>query len=67
MQFPKDKVICLGYQIDRDGLRTVQSKVDAVRNFPVPTSVKKVRSYLGLTGYYRQFIRGYADIAHSLT
>ncbi len=65
--FLQDKVIYLGYQIDRHGLRTVQSKVDAVRNFPVPTSVEKVRSYLGLTGYYRQFISGYADIAHPLT
>ncbi len=36
-------------------------------HFPVTTSVEKVRSYLGLTGYNRQFIRGYADIAHPLT
>jgi len=65
--FLQDKVIYLGHQIDRHGLRTVQSKVDAVRNFPEPNSVDKVRSFLGLTGYYRQFIKGYANIAQPLS
>ncbi len=51
--FLKGQVIYLGHQIDRHGLRTVQSKVDAVKNFPVPTTAERVRSFLGLTGYYR--------------
>lgn len=65
--FLQDKVIYLGHQIDRHGLRTVVSKVEAVRNFPIPKKVENVRSFLGLTGYYRQFIKGYASIAHPLT
>ena len=64
--FLQDKVIYLGHQIDSNGLRTVKSKVDAVQNFPTPDSTDKLRSFLGLTGYYRQFIRGYADIASPL-
>ncbi len=51
--FMQDKVIYLGHQIDRHGLRTVQSKTDAIRNFPVPTTAEKLRSFLRLTGYYR--------------
>ncbi len=35
-------------------------------SFPTPGSVDKIRSFLGLTGYYRQFIKGYADIANPL-
>ena len=65
--FLQDKVIYLGHQIDQYGLQKVQSKVDAVNTFPTPTSADKVRSFLGLTGYYRQYIRGYADIAHPLS
>ncbi len=60
--FLKDQVIYLGHQLDRRGLRTVQSKVDAVKNFPVSTTAERVRSFLGLTGYYRKFVKGYADI-----
>ncbi len=65
--FLQEKVIYLGHQIDSQGLRTVQSKVDVVKQFPKPTSVEKVRSFLGLTGYYRKFIKNYADIAQPLS
>ncbi len=66
-RFLQEKVIYLGHQIDNQGLRTVQSKVDVVKHFPQPTSVEKVRSFLGLTGYYRKFIKNYADIAQPLS
>ncbi len=66
-RFLQEKVIYLGHQIDSQGLRTVQSKVDVVKQFPQPTSVEKVRSFLGLTGYYRKFIQNYADIAQPLS
>lgn len=44
-----------------------QSKVEAVTAFPVPRTKKDVRSFLGLTGYYRKFIPQYATIASALT
>ncbi len=65
-QFVQDKVIYLDHQIDISGLRAVKSKVDAVKNFPVPTTADEVRFFLGLTDYNKQFIRGYADTAHPL-
>ncbi len=52
--------------MDSQGLRTVQSKVDVGIQFPQPTSVEKV-SFLGLCGYYRKFIKNYADTAQPLS
>ena len=44
-----------------------QSKLEAVKDYPTPTSKKQVRTFLGLTGYYRKFIPAYADLAATLT
>ena len=52
------------------GIAPNPEKVDAVKRFPVPTSVKGVRQFLGLASYYRRFIPGFAKIVsplHALT
>ena len=48
-------------------MRPELSKVDAVKQFQVPTTKSAVRTFLGLTGYYRKFITGYAELAAPLT
>ena len=40
--------------------------LDAVRNFPLPTTLKQLQQFLGLTLYYHRFIPDYAQIAHPL-
>ncbi len=65
-RFLQEKVIYLGHQLDSQDLRTVQSKIDVIKQFPQPTSVEKMRSFLGLTRYYRKFIKNSADIAQPL-
>jgi hypothetical protein len=40
--------------------------VKAVQNWPQPTSVREVKSFLGLCTYYRQFVPGFANIAKPL-
>ncbi len=54
--FLQEKVVYLGHQIYQYG-QTLHSKVQAVKMFPVLTSIDKIRSFLELTGYYRQFVK----------
>lgn len=53
----------LGHIVARDGVQIYPTKVIAVLQWPVPKSIKAVRGFLGLTGYYRRFIRGYGKLA----
>ena len=60
----------LGHIISDDGVATEPEKIKAVQDWPVPIDQTEVRSFLGLCGYYRRFIKGYAEIAkpmHTLT
>jgi len=61
------KVEYLGYLISSSGVETDPKKIEAIANWPEPQNQKDVRSFLGLTGYYRRFIRGYATISRALS
>lgn len=57
----------LGYEISSSGIQPGESKTLAVKEFPVPHNVHEVRQFLGLTGYFRKFIKDYGAIARPLT
>ena len=57
----------LGHVVGCGRVRPEQSKIEAVKSFPVPLTKKDVRSFLGLTGYYRKFIANYASLVAPLT
>jgi len=57
----------LGHHVGRDGLRVMEDKIEAVRDWPVPTTMRELRAFLGLAGYYRRFVRGFSEIALPLT
>ena len=60
------EVTYLGHVISAGGIRPNPKKVWAVQNLKAPASAKEVRTFLGLTGYYRRFVPAYAAIAEPL-
>ena len=65
--FCRSKIKFLGHEIDAEGIHTLKDKTIAIQNFPQPNTVENVRSFIGLSGYYRKFIKDFASIAKPLT
>ena len=57
----------LGHILSATGIRPLPSKTHAIQHMNPPTMPKQVRAFLGLVGYYRKFIKGFAKIAKLLT
>jgi hypothetical protein len=60
--FATDKVEYLGHIISAHGVATGPAKVVAIQSLVTPKSVTQLRSFLGLIGYYRRFIKKYGII-----
>ena len=57
----------LGFELSKKGIKPQKRLTQAVRDFPAPKSRKEVRRFLGLSGFYRSFIKHYATIAKPLS
>ncbi|KAG8486371.1 hypothetical protein CXB51_019815 [Gossypium anomalum] len=57
----------LGHIVSAEGIRVDPSKVSAVVNWKTPKNVTEVRSFLGLAGYYRRFVKNFSMIASPMT
>ena len=65
-KFFKPEVLFLGYQVSANGLKTSPEKVKGILEYTEPKTLRALRSFLGLAGYYRTFVRNYSDIAKPL-
>ena len=64
--FLKKHIQYLGHIVSGEGLKPVPEKLSSIQQMPRPYTPKEVKQFLGLVGYYRKFIRQYADIARPL-
>ncbi|GBG80016.1 hypothetical protein CBR_g30277 [Chara braunii] len=66
-RFAQRKVDFLGHHVSDQGLHKDDAKITAIAEWPVSTSAKQLRSFLGFTSYYSNFIQGYARYSYVLT
>jgi len=65
--FFQREVNFLGHVINADGVTVDPAKTAAVKDWPRPSSVAQVRSFLGLSNYFRKFLMGYSNLVRHLT
>ena len=66
-EFYKDKIQYLGHIISEQGLAVDPEKINSIREWPVPTDVSMVRSFMGIAGYYRRFVEIFSALAYPIT
>ena len=65
--FHKNKVRFLGFVISRDGIRMEEERIDVVKKWPKPQSVREIQVFIGFANFYRHFIKGFSRMVAPLT
>lgn len=65
--FMKKETDYLGYVLTENGVQPNPDKIQKILNLTLPTRQDQIRQFLGISGYYRRFIKGYAKIAQPMT
>ncbi len=66
-QFCRQALSFLGHVVTSDGVHVDNTKVEAIKNMRRPVTAKELRRFLGLCGYYRRFVKQFAEIARPLS
>ena len=66
-EFGRATVTYLGKEVGQGLVRAIDAKVKAIINYPVPTSRRSLRRFLGMSSYYRAFCKNFADVVAPLT
>ncbi|KAL6459833.1 hypothetical protein MHYP_G00315920 [Metynnis hypsauchen] len=64
--FFQTSVRYLGHVVSRNGVQTDPEKISALKTWPVPKTLRALKSFLGFAGYYRRFVKGYSSIVKPL-
>ena len=65
--FCMDKVVLLGYVVSTKGIEVDEENVKAIKEWSTPKSITEVRSFHGLTSFYRRFVKDFSTLAAPLT
>ena len=66
-RFYKDEVRFLGFVVSRDGIKMEEERINAVKKWLEPQSVRDIQVFIGFANFYRRFIKGFSRIAAPLT
>lgn len=66
-EFLRKEVSFLGHVVNEEGVMPNPEKIEVIRNWPIPKTVKDIKSFLGTLGYYRKFIKDFSRITKPLT
>ena len=65
--FCKDKLVFFGFVVSKRGIEVDEEKVKTIEEWPTPTTISQVRSFHGLTSFYKRFVRDFSSLAAPLT
>lgn len=66
-EFLRKEIAYLGHVVTAEGVKPNPDKIQAILKYPIPSTVREIKSFLGLLSYYRKFIKNFAKITKPMT